>query len=303
MIQQLRNFRIIPIVLLAAASLFALKAVGLLFGGGYALGPRGAKNDGAILTLPAPSQTLQAQTYSLEKAPAQSARKLSWMQEMFNYPVANRSSGQSSAQDAAIVTGVVNSSKPAAKEAASGASPPASAGQPPQTKPAAEANANPALSPPRPIPAAERAILERLQERRQELDTRARELDLRESLLKAAEQRLEARLNELKAAEAKINAALQKKDESEAGRFKGLIAMYENMRPKDAAKIFDRLDLKILVEIVRQINPRRMGDILAQMSPEAAERLTQEIASQASGADKPPSPAELPKIEGVPNSM
>src|ERR1700733_13115075 len=37
----------------------------------------------------------------------------------------------------------------------------------------------------------ERAILERLQSRRQELEARAREIDIRESLLKAAEKRIE----------------------------------------------------------------------------------------------------------------
>ena len=59
--------------------------------------------------------------------------------------------------------------------------------------------------------------------------------------------------------------------------------MYENMKPKDAAKIFDRLDIKILVEVASQIKPRRMSDILAQMSPEAAERLTVELANRANG--------------------
>ena len=47
----------------------------------------------------------------------------------------------------------------------------------------------------------ERAILERLQSRRQELEARAREIDIRESLLKAAEKRVESRVEELKAIE------------------------------------------------------------------------------------------------------
>ena len=56
--------------------------------------------------------------------------------------------------------------------------------------------------------------------------------------------------------------------------------MYENMKAKDAAKIFDRLDIKVLVEVASQIKPRRMSDILAQMTPEAAERLTVELAAR-----------------------
>jgi flagellar motility protein MotE (MotC chaperone) len=74
--------------------------------------------------------------------------------------------------------------------------------------------------------------------------------------------------------------------------------MYENMRAKDAAKIFDRLELKILVDVTTRMNPRRMSDILAQMTPEAAERLTVELANRAMlGA----AGTELPKIEGRPS--
>ena len=119
---------------------------------------------------------------------------------------------------------------------------------------------------------------------------------MRESLLLAAEKRLEGRIAELKELEAQINDAVRAKDEGEAARFKNLVTMYENMKAKDAARIFDRLDMRVLVEVATQINPRRMSDILAQMTPEAAERLTVELA-HAAAKDKPP--AELPKIEGT----
>ena len=69
---------------------------------------------------------------------------------------------------------------------------------------------------------------------------------------------------------------------------------------KDAAKIFDRLDMKILVDMASQINPRRMSDIMAQMSAEAAEKLTVELANR-SGVEKAQAVPELPKIEGKPS--
>jgi flagellar motility protein MotE (MotC chaperone) len=139
-----------------------------------------------------------------------------------------------------------------------------------------------------------------LQERRQEIEARARELEIRDGLLKAAEMRLEARVTELKAMEERISAAQQAKEDSEAGRFKSLVIMYENMKPKDAAKIFDRLELPILVQVTSLINPRKMSDILGQMSPEAAERLTVELANRASG-DRSSNTADLPKIQGKPS--
>jgi flagellar motility protein MotE (MotC chaperone) len=150
---------------------------------------------------------------------------------------------------------------------------------------------------PQSVSPSERAILERLQARRQELEQRAREIEIRESLLKSAEKRIEGRVEEMKATETRISAASGQKAEQDAARFKGIITMYEGMKPKDAAKVFDRLEMSVLYEIASQIAPRKMSDILGLMQPEAAERLTVELARRA-GADKSAPVAELPKIEG-----
>ena len=151
--------------------------------------------------------------------------------------------------------------------------------------------------PTQPVSASERAILERLQARRQELDARAREIDIRESLLKAAEKRIELKVEELKAVESRISTATQAKNEAEVARFKGIITMYESMKPKDAAKVFDHLEMPVLIEIASQIAPRKMSDILGLMQTEAAERLTVELAHRA-GSDRSASASDLPKIEG-----
>ncbi len=148
-----------------------------------------------------------------------------------------------------------------------------------------------------PVSAAERAILERLQARRQELEARQREVDIRESLLKAAEKRIETKVDELKSVQSQISAANGAKAEAENARFKGIVTMYEGMKPKDAARVFDRLEMSVLIEIASQIAPRKMSDILGLMQPEAAERLTVELARRANG-EKAQASAELPKIEG-----
>ena len=150
---------------------------------------------------------------------------------------------------------------------------------------------------PQSVSPSERAILERLQARRQELEQRAREIEIRESLLKSAEKRIEGRVEDMKATEAKISTATGQKAEQDSARFKGIITMYENMKPKDAAKVFDRLEMSVLYDIASQIAPRKMSDIMGLMQPEAAERLTVELARRA-GTDKSASTAELPKIEG-----
>ena len=119
-------------------------------------------------------------------------------------------------------------------------------------------------------------MLERLQDRRQELDARARELEIRENLSKAAEQRLEAR-----SCGDQGDRRRQRRRGAESAKkriwpsFKNIVTMYENMKPKDAAKDFDRpAYMKILIEVASQFNPRKLSDVMAQMQPDCAEKLT-----------------------------
>jgi flagellar motility protein MotE (MotC chaperone) len=208
--------------------------------------------------------------------------KPSWAQETLNFP------GGNNVADPADVTGSVPE-KPKEAEA------PKLTVAPPATKPDS-AVIHPEENQ-QPVSASERAILERLQARRQELEARAREIDIRESLLKAAEKRIESRVEEMKAVESRISTTSEQKVEAENARFKGIITMYESMKPKDAARVFDRLEMPVLIEIASQIAPRKMSDILGLMQSESAERLTVELARRA-GGDKSSASADLPKIEG-----
>jgi flagellar motility protein MotE (MotC chaperone) len=285
----LRDVRLIPVVLAATVCLFVLKTFGLIFDGGYTLNELARNSDdvdvtGTISGAKRPDGKRPDEPkiiYANKQDPTRGAKQgtgQSWAQQMFGYP---------------DITGSVPAPKPAEpKDAAKGDKPgekPAPKEPPPPVQQVVAQTPQPSK--------AERALLERLQERRLELDARAKDLEMKESLLKAAEKRLESRLLELKDVESRITVATQQKDEAEAARFKNLITMYESMKAKDAAKIFDRLDLKVLVDVAVQLNPRRMSDIMAQMAPDSAERLTVELAARARESSKP---AELPKIEGKP---
>ena len=254
-----RDIRVIPVVLIAIFALAVLKVAGLVIEGGYVF----------------------------DYQPQTTAR--SWAQETFNFPT-----GKNDRMD---ITGSIQE-KPkeetAKAEAANVEAAKAAVAAPEAARPEGT-NANREPSPP--VSPSERAILERLQSRRQDLEARAREIDIRESLLKAAEKRIESRVEELKAVESRISTASEQKSEADAARFKGIVTMYEGMKPKDAAKVFDRLEMPVLIEIASQIAPRKMSEVLGQMSPEAAERLTVELARRA-GSDKSASVADLPKIEG-----
>jgi flagellar motility protein MotE (MotC chaperone) len=161
----------------------------------------------------------------------------------------------------------------------------------------------PAAAPSEPAPPgspSERALLERLGERRDELQQRAREMDMRERLLENAERKLEGRVNELKTLEEKADAAATKRGDTEAGAIRNLVTMYETMKPKDAARVFDRLSHDVLVPVVLQMKPAKMAEVLAVMSPDAAEKLTVALAKRAKGLAGEGRPAATPA--GLPDN-
>lgn len=204
--------------------------------------------------------------------------KKSWAQENLNFP---------GGEDPDITGSTHGAPKEAPKPAA------------PETKPEGTPVKMDETQPQ--VSASERAILERLQARRQEIESRQREIDIRESLLKSAEKRIENKVEEMKAVESRITATQAEQKAAEAQRLKGLVTMYEGMKPKDAARVFDRLEMSVLIEIASAIAPRKMSDILGLMSSEAAERLTVEMARRANGGgDQAASAGDLPKIDGKP---
>ena len=133
-------------------------------------------------------------------------------------------------------------------------------------------------------------VLKNLSERRKELEERARELDMRERLISAAEKRVGERFKELEAVEEKIAAHLGKKDDETKMRVEGLVKMYSAMKPKDAARIFERLDMDVLLQLANMMNERKMAAIMAEMDPVTAQELTVEIALPK------PLPAELQEM-------
>ncbi|WP_306257709.1 MotE family protein [Pararhizobium sp. IMCC21322] len=143
----------------------------------------------------------------------------------------------------------------------------------------------------------ELSILESLRGRRKELMQREEELQLRENLIEAAEGRLESRIGQLEALEQRLQAATEAELGARKEELRGLVTMYETMKPKEAARIFDRLQMDVLIDVVLAMNPRKMASVLASMNPEAAQRLTIEMA-KVGRRDTPSGIDQLPKIGG-----
>lgn len=136
---------------------------------------------------------------------------------------------------------------------------------------------------------AEVALLQDLSKRREELDRRSREIDMRESLLTAAEKRIDEKIAELKKIEAQIAEGLKKSDEETEKNLRSLVKVYENMKPKDAARIFASLEPTTLLGVVERMKEAKLAPILSEMDPKVAQQLTVDLANRrAIAPDKRP---------------
>lgn len=123
-------------------------------------------------------------------------------------------------------------------------------------------------------------LLQDLSDRRASLIEREEALDRREALLDAAEARFEEKLAELSALRDQIAGLMEQHSEEQEARFSSLVRIYETMGPKDAARIFDTLDMDILIQVVTRMKESRTAPIIAEMSPGRANELTVQLADR-----------------------
>jgi len=124
------------------------------------------------------------------------------------------------------------------------------------------------------------ALLQKLSDRRQELEARAKTLETRETLLTAAEKRVEERITRLKEIESSVASLIDKFDKQEEERLAKLVQVYESMKPKNAAAIFDQLDMEVLLAVAKRMDEAKMAEVLSKMSADKAKQLTIEMAKQ-----------------------
>ena len=191
-----RDLRLIPVVALAAAALFVLKTSAIVIEGGYTLiASRAAlaqglgEGDNARLDLPPPAALDDAAPRRRAATACRTVRRA--IRRIPGCAISTRIR--------AAEISPARSRRRRSREPPKDAAPAAGAPAHGTAARAARRCRKPTMS------AGERAVLESLQQRRQELETRAREIEVRDSLLKAAEKRIEQRLQELKEMEARAH--------------------------------------------------------------------------------------------------
>lgn len=175
--------------------------------------------------------------------------------------------------------GISSSAQASTHGAAEPAEPKPAAGKGAKSEPAAAPVAPPPAAPAEPVISdAERSTLQDLRARRKELEARAGRLDEREALQTAAERRLTERVQQLTALQTKLEQLEKDRQERQEANWRGLVRVYEDMRPRDAAAIFNDLDNGVLIPVLDRMKDAKAAPILAAMTPERARGATSQLA-------------------------
>ena len=175
-----------------------------------------------------------------------------------------QTAGQAAPQAAAVDAGA-----PAAAETTAETAAPLSTAGAKGSRESAVPAADPLMMSPSEI-----EVLQKLSDRRAALDRRAQKVTQQEVVLKAAEQRVDEKLAKLKAMEQEIGGLVEQQAQQGDARLKGLVKIYETMKPREAARIFEELDTPTVLDVIGQMKEAKAAPILASMDPSKAKSVT-----------------------------
>lgn len=114
------------------------------------------------------------------------------------------------------------------------------------------------------------ALLAAFADRETALAERERAVEDRLNALRLAEQAVEAQLADLVAAEERLTATLAVADGAAEADVARLTAVFESMKPKDAARVFEEMDPDFAAGFVARMRPDAAAELLAGLAPASA---------------------------------
>lgn len=147
---------------------------------------------------------------------------------------------------------------------------------------------------------AEVDVLQSLAKRRDELDRRDQQIAQREALLKAAETEVDNKIVEMNKLKKQLEELLNQQQKVQDERVVSLVKIYEGMKAKEAARIFDTLDMDVLMAVVGKMSERKSSPIIAAMTPKRAQEVTLRLAEQHKLPEPVPAAAPTPAPAAAP---
>ncbi len=121
---------------------------------------------------------------------------------------------------------------------------------------------------------AELEVLTTLDKREQELKLLEKNLFLSKKLLQDNILKVEKKSNQVKNLIEKFELLIKAYENQEDQKINRLVKIYENMPPKDVAKIFNELDVKDIIPLVRNMKESKLGPIFSNMNSVKAKNVS-----------------------------
>ncbi|MFO6464905.1 MotE family protein [Jannaschia sp. KMU-145] len=119
-----------------------------------------------------------------------------------------------------------------------------------------------------------RELLDRLAERGADIDAREAAVALREQDVAVALDEVVAMLDDLATAEARLAARMQQSSEASAEDVARLVSVYEGMKPKDAAILFEAMAPDFAAGFLARMRPASASAIFTSLAPDTAYALS-----------------------------
>lgn len=149
------------------------------------------------------------------------------------------------------------------------------AARPPESSPAPVAAGGDRMVAANPLgPVDNNELLQHYADRRAEIERRTKEVEQREALLAAAEKRIDQKLQELEKVRGEIQKLLRTGDQRQSEQLDSLVKIYETMKPKEAARIFEELEMPVLLDVITRMKETKTAPVLAAMDPSKAKAIT-----------------------------
>ena len=113
-------------------------------------------------------------------------------------------------------------------------------------------------------------LISALTEREAQVAKREKQLEMRLRALSVADAEIEKRLESLVATEKALRATLSLADEASEKDILRLTAVYESMKPKEAAALFEQMEPSFAAGFLARMRPDAAADVMAGLTPPVA---------------------------------
>lgn len=121
-------------------------------------------------------------------------------------------------------------------------------------------------------------FLFKLAERKKELDQREEDLNKKAAEIAKQKQDIESKLIQLEDYRAKISSLLKERIAADSSKVDTLVQVYSNMKPIQAAQVFEKMDEDLVIEILSRMKKKSAADILNLIKTEKAQVFAEKYA-------------------------